>query len=301
MTSYNTVIIENLNIFYREAGSPDAPAIILFHGFSSSSHYYRNLILALSDKFHLVAPDYPGFGNSDCPDINSFNYTFDNLAEVIEKFLQALGLNRASFYIHGYGAPVGLRIASKRPEWIETLIIQNGKAYEEGPAKACDSMRALWGDRNVATEAEVLKVLASKSITSLYTHGTQHPENISPDAWNMDQYFLGRPGNQEIQLELLYDYQRNLACYEQWHAYFREHQPPTLVAWGKNDPLFGIEGALAYERDLKNIEIYLLETGHFALEEDCDQISDLITCFLAKHTKFLANHPEYRERCKLAA
>ena len=301
MTSYKTATINSLNIFYREAGSQNDPTIVLFHGFSSSSYYYRNLILVLSDKFHLVAPDYPGFGNSDRPEVSAFDYTFDHIAEMMEQFLQTLGLTRVILFIHGYGVPVGLRIASKHPEWIEALVIQNGKAYEEGSAKACDSMRALWGDRNEATEAEVLKVLAPKSITSLYAHGTQHPENISPDAWNMDQYFLGRPGNQEIQLELLYDYQHNLACYEKWHAYFREHQPPTLVAWGKNDPLFGIEGALAYERDLKNIEIYLLETGHFALEEDCDQISDLITCFLAKHTKFLAKQPEYRERCKLAA
>lgn len=301
MTSYKTATINSLNIFYREAGSQNDPTIVLFHGFSSSSYYYRNLILVLSDKFHLVAPDYPGFGNSDRPEVSAFDYTFDHIAEMMEQFLQTLGLTRVILFIHGYGVPVGLRIASKHPEWIEALVIQNGKAYEEGSAKACDSMRALWGDRNEATEAEVLKVLAPKSITSLYAHGTQHPENISPDAWNMDQYFLGRPGSKEIQLELLYDYQHNLACYEKWHAYFREHQPPTLVAWGKNDPLFGIEGALAYERDLKIIEIYLLETGHFALEEDCDQIANLITCFLAKHTKFLAKQPEYRERCKLAA
>lgn len=301
MTRYKFVLIENLNIFYREAGSPDDPTIILFHGFSSSSHYYRNLIPALSDRFHLVAPDYPGFGNSDWPDVGSFIYTFDHIAEVMEKFLQYLGLNRISFYIQGYGAPVGFRLASKHPEWIETLIIQNGKAYEEGLARACGSMCALWENRNDATEAEVLKVLAPEAVKSLYTHGVRHPENLSPDAWNMDRYFLDRPESRGIHLELLYDYQHNLARYEEWHAYFREHQPPTLVAWGKNDPLFGPEGGLVYQRDLKNIEFHLLDTGHFALEEDCDQIAQLITCFLAKQTEFLNKHPEYSERCRLAA
>lgn len=299
MTSYKSVFIDGLNIFYREAGSSNDPTIILLHGFSSSSHCYRNLIQALSDRFHLIAPDYPGFGISDHPDVGSFPYTFDHLSEVIKRFLETLGINRFSLYLHGYGAPVGLEIASKNPESIDTLILQNCRIIEEGSGQVCNSMRSLWENRNEATEAEVLKVLNPRSIKSLYTHGARQPENINPDAWNMDLYFLSQPGVRQIQVELFYDYRHNFIRFGQWLAYLQAHQPHTLVPWGRNDPLFGTNGLDRLQRDLQDVEIHFLDTGHFALEEDWKQVADLITCFLVRRTKLPDRYKEYRQRCGL--
>jgi pimeloyl-ACP methyl ester carboxylesterase len=281
MTHYKTIKIDDLILFYREAGASYAQDIVLLHGFPSSSHQYRNLISALSHKFHLIAPDYPGFGNSDSPDIENFEYSFDKLAEVMERLMQNLGVERFSLYMTDYGVPVGLRIAAKHPDWIQSLIIQNGIAHEEGFTEAWAPIRAFWKDWNEATEAEVRKLFTLDFTKFQYAQGAEHLECISPDAWNMDQYFLDRPGNNAIQLKLFHDYQHNIEHYEEWQAYFREYQPPTLVAWGKNDPFFGPQGALAYQRDLKNIEVHLLNSGHLALEEDSDLIAKLIIHFLA--------------------
>lgn len=283
MYIYNTVNVNGLNIFYREAGAKDKPLIVLLHGYPASSHMYRDLMTQLSDQFHLIAPDYPGFGNSDCPPISQFDYSFDRLADVIEQFLKALGLNRFSLYVQDYGAPVGFRIASRHPEWIQTLIVQNGNAYEEGFTPAWQAFRNLWGERSETTEAPVRDFLKRDTTIFFYTGGTRNPKNINPDNWNLDQYFLDRPENTAAQLELFYNYRANLEQYPTWHEYFRTHQPPTLVVWGKNDPFFGPEGANAFQRDLKTIEVHLLDTGHFALEEERDAIATQIRRFIPAH------------------
>jgi len=302
MTSYKTVTIDGLDIFYREAGSPDDPTILLLHGFPTSSHMFRNLIQALSDRFHLVAPDYPGFGNSSMPSVEEYDYTFDGFAEIIDGFTVKLGLYKYSLYVMDYGAPVGYRIAVKHPERVESLIVQNGNAYEEGLREFWDPIKAYWKERS-KENADVLRnsFLTIEATKWLYTNGVRNPESIAPENWFHDQYLMDRPGNKDIQLKLFYDYGSNPPLYPDWQAYFREYQPPTLIAWGKNDYIFPEEGAHPYERDLKSIEFHILDTGHFALEEDCDKIAYLITCFLAKHTEVLTNHPEYREMCELAA
>lgn len=283
MTNYRTITIDGFNVFYREAGSQNASTLVLLHGFPASSHMYQGLIEALSDTFHLVAPDFLGFGNSDSPTVDEFEYSFDHLAEVTEHFLQSLGLSRLSLYVHDYGAPIGFRIATKHPAWIETLIIQNGNAYEEGLTSAFEPARAFWRERTEATEAAMTHLLTHEAITFAYAQGTRHPEQINPDNVILDLWNLQRPGSRATQLELLYDYRTNLERYPEWQAYFRQYQPPTLVVWGKHDPFFSPEGALAYQRDLNTIEVHLLETGHFALEEDVAQIAALITRFLPAH------------------
>jgi pimeloyl-ACP methyl ester carboxylesterase len=302
MTRYKTVTIEGLDIFYREAGSPDDPTILLLHGFPTSSHMFRNLIRELSDRFHLVAPDYPGFGNSSMPSVGEYDYTFNSIAEIIDSFTEKLGLHKYSLYVMDYGAPVGFRLAVKHPERVETLIVQNGNAYEEGLREFWDPIKAYWKDKS-KENGDVLKnsLLTIEATKWQYTNGVRNPETIAPENWFHDQYLLDRPGNKEIQLQLFYDYGSNPPLYPDWQAYFREYQPPILIAWGKNDYIFPEEGAHPYKRDLKNIEFHILDTGHFALEEDDDEIAHLITCFLAKHTDFLVNHPEYREMCELAA
>ena len=280
MTIYKTVKIDNLDIFYREAGPSDAPAIVLLHGFPSSSHMYRNLIKELENDYHLIAPDYPGFGNSSCPPTDVFTYTFDHLAEVMEKFLQTLGLRSFSLYLQDYGGPVGFRIAKKHPDWIEALIIQNANAYEEGLTPLLEQRRPLWEKRTRTNERTVLKTFKLDRTQWKYLNGVRDRSRISPDTWNMDQYFLERPGNKLIQLEFQADYGANVKQYPEWQEYFRKHQPPTLVVWGKNDEIFAPQGAEAYTRDLKNIELHLLDTGHFALEEDCDVIAGHMKRFL---------------------
>ena len=280
MTTYNTVEIDKVEIFYREAGPSDAPAIVLLHGFPSSSHMYRNLMPELEDDFHLIAPDYPGFGNSACPPMDEFTYTFDRLSEVMEKFLETLGLRKFSLYVQDYGGPVGFRIAEKHPEWIESLIIQNANAYEDGLTPLFEQRRPLWEKRTKDNELPVLKSFNLEGTRWKYIHGVRDKSRISPDAWNMDQYFLEGPGNKLIQLELQADYGSNVKRYPEWQNYFRRHQPPTLVVWGKNDEIFGPQGAEAYTRDLRNIEVHMLDTGHFALEEDCDVIAGHMRRFL---------------------
>ncbi|MDA2913398.1 alpha/beta hydrolase [Acidobacteriia bacterium AH_259_A11_L15] len=277
---YRSVQVDGLDIFYREAGPKNAPTILLLHGFPTSSHMFRNLMLALADEFHVVAPDYPGFGNSSMPTVDEFDYTFDRLAEVMEGFIQKLGLEKYSLYLQDYGAPVGFRLAVKHPERVQALIIQNGNAYEEGLREFWVPLRAYWKDRTEENAAELRKFLVLDVTKWQYTHGVRNPEAISPDNWLIDQYLLDRPGNVDIQLALFYDYGSNPPLYPEWQAYFREHQPPTLIVWGKNDYIFPADGAHPYLRDLKNIEFHLLNTGHFALEEDGDVIASLIRRFL---------------------
>lgn len=283
MITYRTLTVDGLKVFYREAGPVDAPTIVLLHGFPSSSHMFRGLIPALSETFHLVAPDYPGFGYSTSPFVEEFDYRFDHLADIVEHFLQSLGLQRFSLYVQDYGAPIGFRLATKHPEWIQALIVQNGNAYEEGISAAFEPLKPFWAERNATTEVAARALLQRETTIFQYTHGARRPEMISPDAWTMDQILLDRPGNDLIQLELLHDYPSNLRCYPEWHAYFRQYQPPTLIVWGKNDPFFGPEGAYAYQRDLTTLELHLLDTGHFALEEEGDAIAGLIQRFLTTH------------------
>jgi pimeloyl-ACP methyl ester carboxylesterase len=283
--TYKTVKIDGLDIFYREAGSRQNPTLLLLHGFPTSSHMFRNLMPQLAARYHVVAPDYPGFGYSSAPPVDQFDYTFDNLANVLDKFTQALKLARYSLYVMDYGAPVGYRLAVKHPERVEALIVQNGNAYEEGLGEALTPYRPYWNDRSEENAGPIRKLLTLEATKWQYTTGARNPENISPDAWTLDQHLLDRPGNREIQMRLLHDYGSNPPLYPRWQAYFRKHQPPTLVVWGKNDLIFPAVGAEAYKRDLKTIEFYLLDTGHFALEEDADLIAGYINNFLAKHVK----------------
>ncbi len=282
-TLHKTIKVDGLDIFYREAGPKDAPTILLLHGFPTSSQMFRNLIPALSDTFHLVAPDYPGFGNSSMPPMDQFEYTFDNLAEVMDKFTQKLGLKRYTLYVMDYGAPVGYRLAVKHPERVQALIVQNGNAYEEGLREFWKPFRAYWKKRTEKNAEPLKKFLNLGATKWQYTHGVRNPEVISPDNWIVDQYFQDRPGNKAIQLQLFYDYGSNPSLYPKWQAYFRKYQPPTLIVWGKNDHIFPAEGAYPYKRDLKNIEFHLLDTGHFALEEDGDVIAGHMRRFLTTH------------------
>jgi pimeloyl-ACP methyl ester carboxylesterase len=242
---------------------------------------FRNLMSALADRFHLVAPDYPGYGNSSMPSVDEFDYTFDRLAEIVEKFIAAIDLKKYSLYVMDYGAPIGYRIAAKYPERVQSLIVQNGNAYEEGLGEFWNPIKAYWQNRS-PENADKLKYLVTLEATKWqYTNGVRNLEAISPDTWNMDQLFLDRPGNDEIQLALLYSYGTNPPLYPQWQEYFRKYQPPTLIVWGKNDYIFPAEGAYPYKRHLNDVEFHLLDTGHFALEEDGDAIANYIRQFLA--------------------
>jgi pimeloyl-ACP methyl ester carboxylesterase len=281
MTTFHTVSIDGLDIFYREAGSRDNPTILLLHGFPTSSHMFRNLMPALADQFHLVAPDYPGYGNSSMPTVNEFDYTFDHLAEIVEKFITAINLKKYSLYVMDYGAPIGYRIAAKYPERVEALIVQNGNAYEEGLLEFWSPIKAYWQDRSPENADKLRYIVGLDATKWQYTNGVRNLEMISPDNWNIDQPLLDRPGNDEIQLALFYSYGTNPPLYPQWQEYFRKYQPPTLIVWGQNDYIFPAEGAYPYKRDLKDIEFHLLDTGHFALEEESDAIASYIGQFLA--------------------
>jgi pimeloyl-ACP methyl ester carboxylesterase len=282
MTTYRTVNVNHLDIFYREAGSPDAPTILLLHGFPTSSYMFRNLIPQLADKFHLIAPDYPGFGYSSMPTVDEFEYTFDRLAEIMEGFLEALGLKRYSLYLMDYGAPIGYRIATKHPERVEALIVQNGNAYEEGLQEFWNPFKAYWRDRTPENAERLRQFLTLDATKWQYTHGVRNPDAISPDNWTLDRSLLARPGNNDIQLALFYSYSSNPPLYPQWQEYFRTYQPPTLLVWGKNDQIFPADGAYPYQRDLTDINFHLLDTGHFALEEEGDRIANLIRQFMAR-------------------
>lgn len=277
---YKFADVDGLKVFYREAGNLDNPTLVLLHGFPSSSHMYRNVMTNLASKFHLIAPDYPGFGNSDAPSPDKFKYTFDKLSEVVEKLLVSLNVRQFTLFIQDYGAPVGFRIALRHPDWIQGIICQNANAYEEGFTGIWDALRtALWKNRTSETEAPLRSFFEPEGVKWIYCQGTRESENISPDNWNIDLFFLSRPENHRIQLDLLYDYRNNVAQYPQWHDYLRKYQPPTLLVWGANDPIFTQEGGRAFLRDLKNAELHMLDTGHFALEDHCDEIARLIDSF----------------------
>lgn len=283
MTHYRTATIDGLEIFYREAGKADAPTLVLLHGFPSSSHMFRDLIPQLAQKFHVIAPDYPGFGFSAQPSREAFTYTFDNLTAVVESLLfQTLGLKRFSLYVQDYGAPVGFRIAAAHPEAIAGIVVQNGNAYMEGISPAFEPFHAFWQNRNEETEKPVRTMLVPQTTKFQYVHGVHDPTRISPDGYTLDQLFLDRPGNDLIQLDLFHNYTSNVALYDQWHAYFRTHQPPMLITWGANDPFFTVEGAKAFLKDLPKAELHLLNTGHFALEDHADEIAALMISFLSK-------------------
>ena len=288
MTCYHTVSIDGLDIFYREAGSRDSPTILLLHGYPASSHMFRNLIPALADQFHLVAPDYPGFGYSSMPTVDEFDYTFDHLTEVISGFIDAIGLRRYSLYLMDYGAPIGYRLATQYPERVESLIVQNGNAYEEGLGDFWQPVRAFWQNKTPENTERVRQALAIKGAKWYYTTGVRDLESLSPDTWTLDEALLDRPGSLDVQLALKYDYQANVLLYPQWQAYLRQYQPPTLVVWGTSDQGFLVEGAYAYRRDLQNLEVHLLATGHFALEEDGDAIAHYITQFLTSRLQPVA-------------
>jgi len=278
--TYHTVKVDGLNLFYREAGEPSRPTIVLLHGFPSSSHMYRDLIPKLAVKYHVIATDYPGFGYSDQPAATDFAYTFDHLAAVTDDLLNLLNLDKYSIYIQDYGSPVGFRLLVKHPGKIQAIITQNGNAYEAGLSPAWQPFRDYWSDRSPANEAKLRGFLTLGTTKFQYTQGYRNPANISPDTWTFDQLTLDKPGNAEIQLALFYDYQNNVKQYDAWHAVLRKYQPPVLAVWGKNDPFFLPAGAFAYTNDVPNAEIHLLDTGHFALEEDGDVIADYILDFL---------------------
>lgn len=283
-TLHKTIKVQGQDIFYREAGVENKKTIVLLHGFPTSSHMYRDLIPKLSKLYHVIAPDYPGFGNSSMPSVTEFEYSFDNLAKITDAFLAEVGADNFTLYVMDYGAPVGFRIASAHPEKIEGLIIQNGNAYDEGLRDFWKPIKAYWQDKS----AENAKLLSDSLLTIgatewQYTNGTRNKALISPDNWIIDQSKLDRPGNKEIQLELFYSYGTNPALYPEWQAYFRKHQPPTLLVWGKGDYIFPEEGAHPYKRDLKNLDFHILDTGHFALEEDGDVIAEHILGFMKKN------------------
>jgi pimeloyl-ACP methyl ester carboxylesterase len=283
MTTYNRVKVDGLEVFYREAGPKAAETLVLLHGFPSSSHMFRDLIPELADRFHVVAPDYIGFGYSAQPPAPEFPYTFESLASHLEKLLFGeLGLTEFVIYVQDYGSPIGFRIASRHPEAILGIVVQNGNAYAEGLSPAWEPLRALWANRNPGTEQAARAFLTAETTRFQYLHGARDPAKVCPDSYTFDQLFLDRPGNDRIQLDLFQDYASNPPLYPEWQAYFRKYQPPMLVAWGQNDPFFTVAGARAYLRDLPETELHLFDTGHFALEEHAEEIAALIKQFLAK-------------------
>ncbi len=282
MQTFQFATVRGLKMFYREAGSKELPTLVLLHGFPSSSHMFRDLIPQLASKFHIIAPDYFGFGYSDAPGVSEFEYTFDNLAAHVDDLLfKVLGLKKFSIYVQDYGAPIGYRIAFKHPDAIEGIIVQNGNAYAEGIGGGFDPLKPFWANRTPETEAPVRSVLTLQTTIFQYTHGVKDATRISPDSYTFDQHFMDRPGNDAIQLNLLHNYQSNLAHYEGWQSFFRNKQPRTLIVWGKHDPFFTVEGAQAYLRDLPHAELNLLDTGHFALEDSSDLIAQKIVSFFA--------------------
>jgi pimeloyl-ACP methyl ester carboxylesterase len=281
MVEHRTAAVEGLSVFYREAGEPGLPKLLLLGGFPASSHQFRHLLPALADRFHVVAPDYPGFGNSDMPDPNEFAYTFDRLSEVVEGLLVEIGFTGPmGIYMQDYGGPVGNRIISRHPEWLEWQVIQNANAYEEGFTAAWDAIRhALWVDRGPETEAPLEAFLELPGVKLVYTHGHRNPDAISPDNWNMDVHFLSRPNAHRVQLDLFYDYRTNVALYPRWQAFLRERRPRTLILWGQNDLFFTPAGGEAYLRDLPDAELIKLDSGHFVVEDSLDTVAGAIRRF----------------------
>jgi pimeloyl-ACP methyl ester carboxylesterase len=283
-TRYKTLSVDGLDVFYREAGDPSKPTLVLLHGFPSSSHMFEGLIAELEDSFYLVAPDYPGFGNSSSPSPSDFSYTFDNLAVLMEHFLAALNLDRYNLYLHDYGGPVGFRLALAHPERIEGLVIQSAVAYVEGIEPIfLEPVKALAAKRDATTEAAAIKFFTLDTTRFQHLEGVSNPETINPEVWTSDQDILDRPGNQAIQLELFTDYNNNLTTYPDIQAYFREYQPPTLIVWGQGDPIFAPEAALAYRKDLPKAEVHLINSSHFALDDRPELIALIIREFFERN------------------
>lgn len=280
MTKYQHVTVDGNKIFYREAGSATSPAILLLHGFPTSSHMFRDLFPVLADRYHVVAPDLPGFGFSDAPDRNGFRYTFDNLAKAIDGFTQAVALDRYAIYIFDYGAPVGLRLALAHPERITAIISQNGNAYEEGLSQGWNPIQKYWKDPTPENRAALREFLTPEATKSQYLYGVTDTTLVAPEAWALDSALLARPGNDEIQLDLFLDYASNVALYPKFQEYFRSKRPPMLAVWGKSDPFFLPPGAEAFRRDLPAAEVHFYDTGHFALETHHQEIARTIQDFL---------------------
>jgi pimeloyl-ACP methyl ester carboxylesterase len=281
--TYGSLVVDGLTIAYREAGHPASPKVVLLHGFPASSHQYRDLIRVLADRFHVIAPDYPGFGNSDVPDPATYAYTFDGLSQVIEHFLEAKGFDHYGLFVQDYGGPVGFRIVGRRPHALDWLIIQNTNAYEVGFTAAWDGFRgALWKNRTPETEAPLAGFLTRDAIKGIYLHGAQRPELISPDNWESDYGFMQRPGAVRINLDLFYDYRHNVALYPEWQAFLRNRQPRTIIFWGQDDVFFTPEGGEAYLEDLPRAEIHRLPAGHFAVEDHLDYIARHMHRFYAE-------------------
>jgi len=280
---FNTVTVEGLDIFYREDGDPRAPKLVLLHGYPSSSHQYRNLIPALAGRFHVIAPDYPGFGNSATPDPRAFAYTFDHLAAITQAFLTKVGFTRFGLYMQDYGGPVGFRLLTVRPESVDWLIIQNSNAYEVGFTAAWDGLRnAYWKGRTPEVEAQLEAFMAPATIKQIYLHGHKRPELISPDNWNMDAALLARPDQRQIQLDLFYDYRTNVGHYAAWQEFLKKRQPKTIIFWGQDDIFFTREGGEAYLRDLPRAEMHRLDSGHFATEDHAPEIAEKMIAFHAR-------------------
>jgi pimeloyl-ACP methyl ester carboxylesterase len=282
VTHYQHRQVDGVNIFYREAGRADLPVVVLLHGFPTSSHMFRDLIPALSDRYHVIAPDYPGYGQSDAPDRSSFAYTFDHYADLVDGLLEQLGVRNFAMYVMDYGAPVGWRLALKHPERVTGFIVQNGNAYDEGLREFWNPIKKYWADGTDASRRALLKLFTLDTTKFQYKHGVADETRISPDNWVHDQALLDRPGNNEIQLDLFYDYRTNVPLYPAVQAYFRKYKPPMLIVWGKNDYIFPEEGAHPYRRDLPDAELHLLSTGHFALEDKADEMIPLIRDFLER-------------------
>ncbi|MBC8167882.1 MAG: alpha/beta hydrolase [Bryobacteraceae bacterium] len=282
---YKTVSVNNLDIFYREAGPEGAPVILLLHGFPTSSNMYRNLIPRLAGSFRIVAPDYPGYGQSSMPDRSAFEYTFENYAKVMNGFVEAIGLKKYSMYVMDYGAPIGYRLALMHPERVQALIVQNGNAYEEGLLKFWDPIKAYWAEPSAGNREALHFLVDAKSTRWQYENGVSDTSLLDPTTWLVDQVGLDRPGNLDIQMDLMHSYGTNVPLYPEFQAFFRTYQPPTLIVWGKNDFIFPAEGAHPYKRDLNNVETHLLDTGHFALETHGEEIGNRIEEFLSTNLK----------------
>ena len=278
--AYRRADVDGFNVFYREAGQRGAPKLLLLHGFPSAGHMFRDLIPKLAERFHIVAPDLPGFGQSDLPDRAQFAYTFENIAKVIARFTERIGFDRFAVYVFDYGAPTGLRLALAHPERITAIISQNGNAYEEGLSDGWNPIRAYWQDDSPANREALRALLARETTVWQYTHGVPDAHAVSPDGYSLDDYYMQRPGAHEIQLDLFRDYRSNVALYPEFQAYFRTHRPPFLAVWGKNDPFFLPAGALAFKRDLPDAVVRFFDTGHFALETHADEIATEIIEFL---------------------
>ncbi len=278
-----TITIDGHKIFYREAGDPKAPTLLLLHGFPTSSHMFRQLIPLLADHYHLVAPDFLGFGFSDTPSRTHFKYTFENLANIVDSFTESIQLKEYALYIFDYGAPIGFRLALKHPEKIRAIISQNGNAYEEGLSQGWNPIQKYWKERSETNRAALRDFLKPEGIKQQYLHGISDERLLAPETYTLDSALLARPGNEDIQLDLFLDYESNVKLYPRFQDYLRKNQPPLLAVWGKNDPFFLPKGAEAYKRDIPNAQIVFYDTGHFALETHADEIAAQIGAFLGHH------------------